>query len=143
MGGQGRGAAAPVRSSALAVAALGLLALGLLERERWPPAVPALDCAPEAVRLVEVGGGAVATCASEGSAPRGGAALALGLRLDLNHAAEDELAALPGVGRSLARRLVETRAAQGGRFRTWDEVDAVAGVGGAKLQLLRRTTELR
>ncbi len=55
--------------------------------------------------------------------------VALGLRLPLNRAAEADLARLPGVGRVAARALVQARP-----FRCWDEVDAVQGVGPARLR---------
>lgn len=125
------------RTGALAVAALGLMAAGGAARWGWPSSTPALDCEPAAVRF-QAG---VAVCGA-GGPPDASQALALGLKLDLNSASEEELARLPGVGRSLARRLVEAREAQG-RFSSWAEVDAVPGVGGAKLETLRAATELR
>jgi competence protein ComEA len=125
------------RTASLATAALGLMAVGGLARWQWPRSAPALDCEPGAVRMVE----GVAVC-GQGAPPTGPQALALGLKLDLNAASEAELAQLPGVGRSLARKLVEAREAQG-RFTNWQEVDAVSGVGAAKLETLRAVTELR
>ncbi len=125
------------RTGALAVAALGLMAVGGVARWLWPSPAPALDCAPSAVRFRE----GVAVC-GEGDPPGAAQALALGLKLDLNSASEEELARLPGVGRSLARNLVEAREARG-RFSSWAEVDAVPGVGGSKLDTLRAATELR
>ncbi|RKH36821.1 helix-hairpin-helix domain-containing protein [Corallococcus sicarius] len=125
------------RTSALAVVSLGLLALGFVARARWPDARPSLDCPPEAVRLDAAG---LATCGA-GTVPTGATALALGLKLDLNVASEEELALLPGVGRDLARRLVTAREEQG-RFTSWDDVDAVPGVGAAKLQTLRAAAVL-
>ena len=44
--------------------------------------------------------------------------------------------------RLLARKLVEARQAHG-RFSNWAQVDAVPGVGGAKLETLQAATELR
>ncbi len=126
------------RTPALAAATLGLMGLGAVARWHWPSSSPALDCAPEAVR---VGADGVATCGPEGLEPSGAQALALGRRLDLNTAAPEELALLPGVGPSLARRIVEARE-QGGGFRSWEDVDAVPGVGAAKLQTLRAATVL-
>ncbi|WP_224366568.1 ComEA family DNA-binding protein [Hyalangium versicolor] len=125
------------RTGSLAVATLGLMAIGGIARWRWPSPTPALDCAPAAVRFRD----GVAVC-GEGAPPTGAQALALGLKLDLNSASEEELARLPGVGRSLARKLVEARDAQG-RFSNWTEVDAVSGVGAAKLETLQAATELR
>ncbi len=127
------------RTAALATATLGLMAVGGLARWRWPSSAPALDCEPGAVRMVD----GVAVCGrGEGAPPTGAQALALGLKLDLNAASEEELAQLPGVGRSLARKLVEAREAQG-RFSSWEQVDAVSGVGAAKLETLQAVTELR
>lgn len=135
------------RTRGLAVVLLALLGLGLLGLWRWPSANPALDCAPEDVRLVPQGAGGgeaglLAVCGGEGELPTGAAALALGRKLDLNSASEEELALLPGVGPALARRLVSERQERG-RFRTWAEVDAVSGVGDAKLRTLQASAELR
>ncbi|WP_336243628.1 ComEA family DNA-binding protein [Corallococcus exercitus] len=82
----------------------------------------------------------LATC-GPGTVPTGSQALALGLKLDLNAASESELALVPGVGRDLARRLVSAREEQG-RFVSWEDVDAVPGVGAAKLETLRAATVL-
>lgn len=125
------------RTAALAVVALGVMGVGAVARLRWPDSAPALDCAPEAVRIRPDG---VATC-GEGLPPSGAQALALGRRLDLNTATPEELALLPGVGPSLARRIVEAREDSGG-FTSWDDVDAVPGVGAAKLQTLQAATVL-
>jgi competence protein ComEA len=125
------------RTAALAAVALGVMGLGAVARLQWPDSAPALDCAPEAVRLRADG---VATC-GDGLAPSGAQALALGRRLDLNSATVEELALLPGVGPALARRIVEARESTG-RFATWDAVDAVPGVGAAKLQTLQAATWL-
>ncbi|NMO22891.1 helix-hairpin-helix domain-containing protein [Pyxidicoccus fallax] len=125
------------RTAALAAVALGLMGVGAVARLQWPDSAPALDCAPEAVRIGPEG---IATC-GEGLPPAGAQALALGRRLDLNTATAEELALLPGVGPSLARRLVEVREDSGG-FTSWDDVDAVPGVGSAKLQTLQAATVL-
>jgi competence protein ComEA len=125
------------RTASLAAATLGLMALGGVVRWRWPSSTAALDCAPSAVRFRQ----GVAVC-GEGDPPTGAQALALGLKLDLNSASEEELAQVPGVGRSLAKKLVEAREAQG-RFSSWAQVDAVSGVGAAKLETLQAATELR
>ncbi|MFP2909461.1 ComEA family DNA-binding protein [Pyxidicoccus sp. 3LFB2] len=125
------------RTAALAAVTLGVMGFGAVARLQWPDSTPALDCAPEAVRIRADG---VATC-GEGLEPSGAQALALGRRLDLNTATAEELALLPGVGASLARRIVEARETSG-RFASWDEVDAVSGVGAAKLQTLQAATTL-
>jgi competence protein ComEA len=113
------------------------MGLGYAARVQWPDSRPALDCPPEAVRLDPDG---LATCGT-GTVPTGAQALALGLKLDLNSASEEELALLPGVGRDLARRLVAARS-ELGRFSSWDDVDAVPGVGAARLETLRSATVL-
>ena len=125
------------RTGALAVAALGLLCLGVLSRGRWPDSAPALDCEPGAVRVVD----GVAVC-GEGAPPSSAQRLLLGQKLDLNHVSEGELERVPGVGRSLARRLVQAREDRG-RFASWEEVASVPGVGGARLETLQATMELR
>jgi competence protein ComEA len=125
------------RTGSLAAATLGLVALGGVARVWWPSSAPALDCEPSAVRIRD----GVAVC-GEGAPPGGAQALALGLKLDLNAASEEELARLPGVGRSLAGKLVEARQARG-RFTSWEEVDEVPGVGAARLEALQAVMELR
>lgn len=125
------------RTGALAVAALGLLGLGVLARGLWPDSTPALDCEPGAVRVVD----GIAGC-GEGAAPSASQQLVLGQRLDLNAVSDAELAKIPGVGPSLARRLVQAREARG-RFASWEQVAEVPGVGPARLETLRATTELR
>jgi competence protein ComEA len=113
------------RTRALAVAVLALAALGGLVRWHWPRPGP---------RPMQVGrqgeeGADVGSHAPEAA------------KLDLNQATESELARLPGVGRSAARSLVAARQARGA-FRTWSEVDAVPGVGAARLEVLQQRTVL-
>lgn len=57
-------------------------------------------------------------------------------RVDLDQAGVDELAALPGVGPSLAAAIVADRQAKG-PFKTLTELDRVRGVGLAILQQIR------
>ena len=78
----------------------------------------------------------IARC-GEGALPPASVRVALGLRLPLNLAAESELARIPGVGSAAAHALVQARP-----FRSWDEVDAVRGVGPARLRTLQQATEL-
>lgn len=101
---------------------------------------PALQCKDgEEVRMVTSDGTEIATCAppTEGRPPPAGAQLTLGRTLDLNTATEADLTLLSGVGPSLARALVAERTRLG-RFESWEQVDAVAGVGPSKLDLLQR-----
>jgi competence protein ComEA len=57
--------------------------------------------------------------------------LAPGQSLDINTATEAELTQLPGVGPSLARRIVEYREANG-PFQTADDLQNVSGIGPSK-----------
>jgi len=57
-------------------------------------------------------------------------------RVNLATASADEIALLPGVGPSLAGRIVAERA-RGGGFASVDELARVAGVGEATLEALR------
>lgn len=52
--------------------------------------------------------------------------------LDLNRASADEISRLPGVGPSLARRIVEERDRRG-RFETSDNLRGILGMGPKKL----------
>jgi competence protein ComEA len=56
--------------------------------------------------------------------------------VDVNTATAQELAALPGIGPALARRVVEWRAAHG-PFRGVDALDDVPGIGPATVERLR------
>jgi competence ComEA-like helix-hairpin-helix protein len=56
--------------------------------------------------------------------------------LDLNHASADEISRLPGVGPSLARRIVEERLRRG-RFESSDNLRSILGMGPKKLAALR------
>jgi len=63
-------------------------------------------------------------------------ALALWAVVDLNSAAEDEIATLPGIGPSKARAIVEYRAEKGA-IRSLEELDDVPGIGPATIANLR------
>ena len=56
--------------------------------------------------------------------------------LDINHASIDEIARLPGVGPSLARRIVEARERLG-RFDSAEGLRGILGMGPKKLAALR------
>lgn len=59
----------------------------------------------------------------------------------LNRSSARELEQIPGVGAVLAARLVAARDSSGG-FRTWEQVDAVKGVGPAILARLKELATL-
>ena len=56
--------------------------------------------------------------------------------LDLNLASQDDLARLPGVGRGLAARIVDSRARRGA-FASLEDLRRVRGIGDATLARLR------
>ncbi len=128
------------------LAALGIICVGVgvALRLRWPSAAPGLDCPVESVRWMDAVTMWVASCTSGTAAgrPPAGPMLTLGARLNLNDATAEELALIPGIGPTLARALVKERG-ELGYFRSWEEVDAVSGVGPTKLDILKRSTELR
>jgi len=72
--------------------------------------------------------------------PGGAAALLMGIPVDVNRAAADELRALPGIGAGLARRIVADREARG-PFRSLDELGRVKGIGPGKLRALEGWVE--
>jgi competence ComEA-like helix-hairpin-helix protein len=55
--------------------------------------------------------------------------------VDVNHASEEELRALPGIGGVLAARIVEARE-RGGPFASLEDLRRVRGLGRAKLEKL-------
>ena len=57
-------------------------------------------------------------------------------RLDLNRATVEELQRLPGIGKTLAQRVVERRR-EHGPYRTVDELTEVKGIGGKRLARVR------
>ncbi len=114
---------------------LGAGALWLVLRGRG---AVALDCPPAQVHLDAHG---VAHCGPGAPLPAS-QALTLGQKADLNAIGADELARLPGVGESLAEAIVKRRS-ELGRFETFEQVDAVPGVGPAKLEALKQMVEIR
>ncbi|MCS7305389.1 MAG: helix-hairpin-helix domain-containing protein [Thermoguttaceae bacterium] len=62
--------------------------------------------------------------------------LKVDFRVDINQASWPELAQLPGVGPSLARRIVEHRATHG-PFRSLDQLQKVRGIGPKKLEQIK------
>jgi competence protein ComEA len=116
---------------ALGVAAL-LLAAGALARVAASDA-PVPLAGASAVESAAASRLAGAVADSVARAERRRAPLAPGERLDPNTATADELDRLPGVGPSLAGRIVARRAERG-RFRTLADLDSVPGVGPALLR---------
>lgn len=129
------------RTGWLAVLALGLLGVGAAVA-LWRPSSKQPSCPPDQLRFVDAGvGPPLAVCGPSGSPGPAGAVLAMGGKLNLNTATEAELALLPGIGPSLARALAEARSKR--PFASWEDVDAVPGVGAGKLEVLQRFGDLR
>jgi len=136
----------------LALAGLGL-AVGHWRRAR-PDTVDyleGLDRAPgSSLTAPRSGDGAPAPTSSEPEPPRSqrrkepreferspsGAADAPSEPIDLNRATTVELSRLPGIGPALARRIVDTRDAEG-PFAVVDELGRVRGISSRKLERLR------
>lgn len=63
----------------------------------------------------------------------------LGLKIPLNEATEGEIAQIPGIGEELARRIVNERNTPG-KFKDFQDLLKVKGVGRAKLEMLKEYT---
>ena len=123
------------RAIAVLLALAGLL--GLVAVWRWPVDAPSLAC-PDG-GPVQLGEGGVASCAPGAPLPAG-QALTLRQKFDCNTATEADFALVPGVGPSLARELV---AARDGGYSSWEQIDAVTGVGLTRLNALQAACEIR
>lgn len=98
-----------------------------------PPPVAATDPPPEVAAVLRAGA-AVAVAKQVRVALKARQRLAIGLPIDLNQAAEDELELLPGVGPILGRRLVAARRARGG----WQRLAELAQLRGLSAQQVAR-----
>lgn len=123
------------RAIAVVIAAAGVL--GLIAAWRPAPDVPSLAC-PDGGEL-RLGADGVATC-GEGAPLPAGQALTLGQRFDCNTATEADFALVPGVGPALAAQIV---AARDGGFTSWEQIDAVEGVGPSRLNALQAACDIR
>lgn len=65
-----------------------------------------------------------------------------GERLDLNRATQDDLQLLPGVGPTLAARILEDRQRRGA-YRTVEELTRVPGIGPRKVEAIRRLATVK
>lgn len=126
------------RDGWLVVATVILLAVGLVSYWRWPSQAAALDCPAERVTLDDAG---VARCSDTPVTLPPGQALTVGQKVPFSKLTAADLAILPGIGPQLAEQIISTRDAKHG-FCNWDEVDAIDGVGEARLQTLRQLAEI-
>lgn len=104
----------------------------------WPRSLSPvfLDCDGGAPAL---GADGVVGC-QQGAVLPAGQALTLGRKFNCNTASEADFALVPGVGAAVAKTLVEAR---GAGFSSWEAVDAVPGVGGARLTALQGACDIR
>ncbi|MBE2252710.1 MAG: helix-hairpin-helix domain-containing protein [Myxococcus sp.] len=127
------------RDGWLVVATLLLLVVGVGSWWRWPSQAPALDCPAERVFLDDAG---VARCGDGARPPLpAGQALTVGQRVPFASLSAADLAVLPGIGPALAADIIAARDARQG-FCSWEEVDAIDGVGPARLEALRQLAEI-
>jgi competence protein ComEA len=122
------------RQLLLLLVLLGAAAVGLAVRE-WRAIYPELTHRLEAVDRqpeTDTGRSVDQRADPEPAPPASGRG-----PVDLNSATPDDLARLPGVGRSLAARIVERRHS-GGSFHSIEDLRGVKGIGPAKLERLRR-----
>lgn len=63
--------------------------------------------------------------------------------VDLNRAGRAELMRLPGIGDSMASRIIAYRRAHPGGFRTVDELKRVRGIGAKKFEKLRSAVTVK
>lgn len=83
----------------------------------------------------ETAAGAGAAGTSGQPADEGGAASAGGEKISINEASKQQLEQLPGVGESLAQRIVDYRQSQG-RFQNLEDLKNVSGIGEKKYAAL-------
>jgi competence ComEA-like helix-hairpin-helix protein len=140
------------RAHALLAVSVGLVLLGGARALSRTVNVSPLPCAFESLRPVGEGDALHYVCAETGgqdgldghvasSKVSAAAARVLGRRWNLNEATAEEIAQVPGIGRARARALVAARASSGG-FQSWDQVDAVPGIGPVLLRALQSEAEL-
>lgn len=77
----------------------------------------------------------------EGVGVQDGAASREGGRVNINTATKEELERLPGIGPTLAQRILDYREAHGG-FRSVDELRKVSGIGPKKFEELKGLVEI-
>jgi competence ComEA-like helix-hairpin-helix protein len=108
-----------------------------LDREEPPAPLPAPPSRePRAPRRAERGGSRAEAGTRAGAAAGEAAAVRDPRPLDVNAASVDQIARLPGIGPSLARRIVAERDRRG-RFESADSLRGVVGLGPKKLAAVR------
>jgi competence protein ComEA len=128
------------RSFWLSLLALVAVGAGLLLRFR-APTTSAVPCVSGDLHVRDGGGGQGVVVCGPGAQLPSAWARAVGQKQDLNVMSEEELSQVPGIGKKLARVLISVRTERHG-FGSWEDVDAVPGVGPAKLQLLKQVADI-
>lgn len=125
------------RPRAIAVVLVIAAALGLFAW--WRPSAPPTPITCPEGRPLRVGDDGVATC-GPGVEPTPAKSLTLRQKFDCNTATERDFARVPGIGGHVAQSLVKAR---GAGFTSWEQIDAVPGVGDARLATLQAACEIR
>lgn len=140
------GARAVRRVVTLVLSALALVALVFIGR-RATSAASAMPSPDAAASIADGAPDGDVEAATSSSAASDAAPPALEIQpdgavlVDLNHATEDELRKLPGVGPSKARAIVELRARIGGLKRL-EDLARIKGFGKSTLRKLRPLTRI-
>jgi competence protein ComEA len=95
----------------------------------------------EAGQLVEISDGDSKECSFSNKLMTGQHRVLFNLRIPINQASARDLEAVPGIGPSLAQRIIDARAAMGG-FNSLDDIDEVKGIGPKKLEVLKEYLDL-
>lgn len=123
-----------------AIAFVGvLLCLATFARYVNRPKPIAITAAPVDVAAFRAAGKALA---QQSPPPRSKPLYSKSGPIDINHATEAELEALPGIGPAVAARIVAYRDSVG-RFAKIEDLDAVKGIGPALLEKVRPLVVVR
>jgi competence protein ComEA len=131
----------PARALLVVAACALLFGLSLRGTPSPPPLPPCPDPALKDGRLICDAAAHAAAHPTAALQPIGDHAWLLGRKLDVNQASKLSLARIPGVGPSLAGRIVQAREERG-RFQSLAELDEVQGVGPKMLSKLSRYVEV-
>ncbi|HIJ03984.1 TPA: ComEA family DNA-binding protein [Candidatus Woesearchaeota archaeon] len=66
----------------------------------------------------------------------------IGIKIDINKAAQSDFESLPGIGPSLARRIIEKRDEVGG-FKSVEDIKQVKGIGDKKFGKIRELIDIK
>ncbi len=115
----------------MGLAAVGLAGLGVAGNMYVHKGANSLQPAPNAPANVQ----RFSSASTQHSSSKAKFRPALG-SISINQGDQKELEQLPGVGPSIAQKIIEYRSTHGG-FKTIEEIDAVKGIGPKKLENIR------